>query len=325
MAEPDNRRLHLAPADHLQRLLQRVPELQEIADITLVAPWNLDSSDIGPAHWQQLATLIAGHLTDATGPRCDGVVLIHGTDTLAFCASALAYMLPGLDRPVVLTGSQRPLLAWRTDARANLAAAVECATLDLPEVVVVFGDRVLRGCRATKVDANDYQAFDTPNAPALGHIGVAVDIAHSRVRRPSEPLQLAAELGEGLLALTVFPGLAPQTLDAMFALAPGRVKVLLVRAFGMGNLPLAGDANLVPAVARLVQGGIDVVVTTQCQRGRAQLDLYANGRALRDAGAIGAGDMTFEAAATKAMWALGHPQRPLRAWFATDLAGEVTL
>ncbi len=325
MAEPDNLRLDLAPADHLQRLLQRVPELQEIAEITLIAPWNLDSSDVGPAHWQRLAALIAGHLRDPNQPHCHGVVLIHGTDTLAFCASALAYMLRGLDRPVVLTGSQRPLLAWRTDARANLAAAVECATLDLPEVVVVFGDRVLRGCRATKVDANDYQAFDTPNAPALGHIGVAVDIAHSRVRRPDQPLRLAAELGTGVLALTVFPGLDPHTLDAMFDQASGRVKVLLVRAFGMGNVPMADKASLVPAVARLVQRGLDVVVTTQCQRGRAQLDLYANGRALRDAGAIGAGDMTFEAAVTKAMWALGQPERTVRGWFETDLAGEVTL
>jgi len=322
MALPEGRRLDLGPRDHLQRLLARVPELCEIADIDLVAPWNLDSSDVGPAHWQQLADAIAAQFA-ADGPRCDGVVVIHGTDTMAYTASALAFMLRGLDRPVVLTGSQRPLEAWRTDARANLAAAVECATLDVPEVTVVFGDRVLRGCRATKVDANDYQAFDSPNEAPLGRIGVSVDLDAARIRRPMQAFALARDLGTGVLGMTVFPGLDPAMLDGMLAHAAGRVRVVLVRAFGMGNVPILGGAGLVGAIGRLVARGTDVVVTTQCLRGRAQLDLYPNGRALLDAGAIGAGDMTFEAAATKAMWALGHPDRSVRLWFGADLAGEV--
>ncbi len=323
MALPEGRRLDLGPRDHLQRLLARVPELCEIADIDLVAPWNLDSSDVGPAHWQQLADAIAQQFGAPNGPRCDGVVVIHGTDTMAYTASALAFMLRGLDRPVVLTGSQRPLEAWRTDARANLAAAVECATLDLPEVVVVFGDRVLRGCRATKVDANDYQAFDSPNEVPLGRIGVSVDLDKARIRHNAQPFELARDLCSGVLGMTVFPGLDPSMLDGMLAQAQGSVRVVLVRAFGMGNVPIQGDAGLVRAIGRLVARGTDVVVTTQCLRGRAQLDLYPNGRALLDVGAIGAGDMTFEAAATKAMWALGHPVRSVRGWFEADLAGEV--
>lgn len=324
MAVPEQRRLDLAPRDHLQRLLVRVPELCEIADIDLVAPFNLDSSDIGPAHWQQLADLIAEHLAGAA-PVCDGVVLIHGTDTMAYTASALAFMLRGLHRPVVLTGSQRPLEAWRTDARANLAAAVECATLDVPEVAIVFGDRVLRGCRSSKVDANDYAAFDSPNEPPLGRIGVAVELDRERIRRPDRPFELARAMGSGVLAMTVFPGLDSQSLDTMAAQAQGRVRVVLVRAFGLGNVPMMGRASLVEAVARLVASGTEVVITTQCLRGRAQMELYANGRALLDAGAISAGDMTFEAAVTKAMWALGQPEHTLRQWFERNVAGEVTL
>lgn len=323
MAEPDRRRLDLAPAAHLQRLLSRVPELQEIADIDLVAPWNLDSSDVGPEQWQRLAQIVAGAFQGASR-RVDGVVIIHGTDTMAYTASALAYMLRGLDRPVVLTGSQRPLEAWRTDARANLAAAVETATRPLPEVVIVFGDKVLRGCRASKVDARIYQAFDSPNEAPLGRIGVSLDLDVARLRSPGA-LQLDDALGTGLMALTVFPGMDQSLLQGVAHAAQVGLKAVLVRAFGTGNVPMTGSASLLPMAEKLAALGLDVIVATQCPGGSAELDLYASGRALLAAGAISAGDMTFEAAATKALWALGHPQRSMRHWFATDLAGEITL
>ncbi len=326
MGEPELRRLDLEPAVHLQRLLERVPELSEIADCDLVAPWNLDSSDVGPEHWQQLARAVVEHGGAGTANGYSGIVVIHGTDTLAYTASALAFMLRNLDRPVILTGSQRPLQAWRTDARANLAAAVEAATLDLPEVAIVFGDRVLRGCRATKVDASDYLAFDTPNDPPIGRIGVGIDLDLPRIRRPQGKFELAEGLGRQVLGVTVFPGFDPALLDGVIDSGAGmRVQALIVRAFGAGNVPIVGQWSLLPSIERMSARGVAVLIATQCLRGSAQLDLYAAGRALRDAGAISAGDMSFEAASTKAMWALAHPERSVAEWFATDLAGEVSL
>lgn len=325
MAEPERQRLDLAPGVHLERLLQRVPELREIADCELIAPWNLDSSDVGPQHWQRLATAIVERGGAGSAGGYDGIVIIHGTDTMAYAASALAFMLRGLDRPVVLTGSQRPLEAWRTDARANLAAAVETATLDLPEVVLVFGDRVLRGCRSSKVDASDYLAFDTPNCPPLGRIGVNIDLDTPRILQPTQAFSLRSQLASGVLGVTVFPGFDPALLDGVAASAAGQtVRAVIVRAFGAGNVPICGAASLLPAIENLSKRGVGVLITTQCPRGTAQLDLYAAGRALLSAGAISAADMTFEAASTKAMWALAQPERSLADWFAVDLAGEIT-
>jgi len=327
MALPEARRLDLAPEAHLQRLLARVPELGEIADVELVSPWNLDSSDVGPPQWQALAQLIGERaLPSRHGPGFDGVVLIHGTDTMAYTASALAFMLRGLDRPVVLTGSQRPLEAWRTDARANLAAAVECATQNLPEVVVVFGDAILRGCRSTKSDAHDYQAFDTPNEAPLGRIGVDLGLDRSRIRAPIGTFSLATDLDPRVLALTVFPGFDPVAFRQL--LGSGlreRLTAVVVRAFGVGNVPSHGRASLVPLVETLAAAGVAVVVTSQCARGRTDLDLYAGGRALLAAGVVQARDMTFEATVTKTMWACARPQRSLAEWFSMDLAGEVAL
>lgn len=323
MALPDHHRLDLAPEAHLQRLLTRVPELSEIADITLLAPWNLDSSDVGPDQWQKLAEIIAKEGgAGQPGKGYDGIVIIHGTDTMAYAASALAFMLRGLDRPVVVTGSQRPLEAWRTDARANLAAAVEVATLDIPEVLVVFGDKVLRGCRSSKVDAEDYQAFDTPNDPPLGRIGVTVHMDTARVRRPSEAFRLATEVVPAVLGVTLFPGFDPDLV--VQSLVPTVIRGLVLRGFGVGNVPMRGRASVLPMIERLSSQGVAVVVTSQCPRGRTDLDMYASGRALLSAGAIQARDMTFEAAITKTMWALGQRHRTVANWFRNDLAGEAS-
>jgi L-asparaginase len=185
MQMPEGKRLLLGEDEHLARLMERVPELSEIADITLLAPWNRDSSDVAPDHWKALAELVVdkGGIGKADGYT--GIVIIHGTDTMSYAASMLAFMLRNLDRPVIFTGSQRPLDAWRTDARANLAAAVECACQDLPEVAIVFGDAVLRACRSSKIDARSYNAFAAPSFGTLGRIGTDLDLVHRSIRRPA--------------------------------------------------------------------------------------------------------------------------------------------
>jgi len=328
MALPERRRLDLAPAEHLERLLARVPELSEIAEIDLVAPWNVDSSDVGPRQWQELAQLLTdrGGIGKPARDGYDGIVIIQGTDTMAYTASALAFMLRHLDRPVVLTGSQRPLEAWRTDARANLAAAVECATRHIPEVLVVFGDSILRGCRATKADASDYQAFETPDQPPLGRIGVSLDIDWPRVRTSHGCFALETALDARVLAVTVFPGLDVAALEGLLqGSARDRVRAVIVRGFGVGNVPSQGTANLAPLCESLRDQDVHVVISSQCHRGGTDAGMYAGGRALLAAGAIEARDMTFESIVTKAMWALARPERSFAEWFSTDLAGEVSL
>lgn len=330
MTLPERTRLTLASAGYLERLLTRVPDLEEIADITLISPWNMDSSDIGPLHWQELANLIADKagLGKPLGSpdSYDGVVVIHGTDTLAFTACALSYMFRNLDRPVVLTGSQRPLEAWRTDARANLAAAVETATLDLPEVVVAFDSFIFRGSRAIKTDATSYAAFDSPNDMPLGTIGIRISLRENNIRRPTGPFRLKTDLNTHVISLTMLPGFDPHI--AMRALLPPepehRVRAVVVRGFGVGNVPTQGTYSIRGLIAELRDSGVEVLVTTQSVRGGTDQRLYHGGRLLGEMGVIGARDMTFEAAVTKVMWSLAQEEQTLAEWFDTDLAGEAT-
>ena len=330
MSLPERTRLSLGGPDYMNRLLTRVPDLVEIADIKLISPWNMDSSDVGPEHWQTLATLITEEAglgkPLGTPGTFDGVVLIHGTDTLAFTASALSYMLRNLDRPVVVTGSQRPLEAWRTDARANLTAAVETATREIPEVVVAFDSFVFRGCRAIKSDATSYAAFDSPNASPLGSIGINLTLRQDAIRKPQGPFRLATGLDTRVLALTMLPGFNPKSAErALLGSGPDdQVHAVVVRGFGVGNVPTQGRYSIQPLLTSLRQAGIEIVVTTQASRGGTDPLLYHGGRLLQEMGVIGARDMTFEAAITKVMWGLAQPEQTLTEWFNTNLAGEAT-
>ncbi len=326
MQLPEGRRLELGEEEHLARLTERVPELSEIAEIDLLAPWNQDSSDVGPEHWDALATLIVEQGGVGSDQGYSGIVVIHGTDTLAYTASMMAYMLRQLDRPVVFTGSQRPLDAWRTDARANLAAAVECATRELPEVCIVFGDSILRACRSSKIDARSYNAFAAPSYGTLGKIGTELSLVTHSIRRPSSPFELKIAVDSRVLALTLFPGVdtAMVVKNVQASADAGLLRALLIRGFGVGNVPIAGLSDLRPLLANASGRNFEVVISSQCYRGHTDLAMYPGGRALVEAGAIAAADMTFEAAITKTMWALAQGEHDLRTWFETDLAGEVS-
>ncbi len=327
MQLPEGTRLELGEDEHLARLIDRVPELSEIADISLLAPWNMDSSDVGPKHWQALAKIVVEQGGVGSDDGYAGIVVIHGTDTLAYTASMMAFMLRHLDRPVIFTGSQRPLDAWRTDARANLAAAVECATQAIPEVCIVFGDSVLRACRASKIDARSYNAFAAPSSGTLGQIGTDLSLVRQSIRRPSDRFEAKIALDARVLALTVFPGVdtAMVAQNVKASAEAGMLRALLIRGFGVGNVATDGLSDLRPLLANMTGSNLEVVISSQCYRGHTNLSMYPGGRALVDAGAIAAGDMTFEAAITKTMWALAHEEKDLRSWFETNLAGEVTL
>jgi L-asparaginase len=306
----------LAPDVYTSDLLSELPVLRKVADIESRILFNLDSSDMQPHHWVELAAAVYEAL-----PRYDGVVVVHGTDTMAYTASALAFLLPGIDRPVVLTGAQRPLVEVRTDARTNLVDACMLATMKVPEVGVAFGSKLLRGCRAVKLDAWGMNAFGSPGCAPLVELGVTVEIA-AHVLPVRGPQPFDSRIEPAVLAVRVFPGLDPRLL--MGALRAD-VHGVVLEAFGSGNIPHL-ENSLVPVVEEATKRDVPVVIVSQCARGVVDLSRYEGGSAAQRVGAIGAGTMTAEAAVAKLMIALGRATgnrvSAARDAFATSWAGE---
>jgi L-asparaginase len=306
----------LRPDAYGRDLLAELPILARAADVSTRILFNLDSGDMQPQDWVELGKAVHGALSTE---GFDGVVVVHGTDTMAYGASALAFMLGPLAKPVVFTGAQRPLTEVRTDARANLVDAVFAATLPVPEVGIAFASRVLRGVRSLKQDAWGLASFDSPRCPPLVELGIDVETA-SHVRKPQALAPLDARLEPRVLAVRVFPGLDPELLRG--ALRSG-VKGLVLEAYGTGNLPkLSG--SLIPVIEEARDRGVPVVVVSQCPRGFVDMGRYAGGAAAKAAGAISAGDMTVEAAIAKTMIGLGrHGSGPeFGRWLQRDVVGE---
>ena len=279
-------------------LLGELPMLARIADIETRQLFSMDSGDMRPRDWLRLAREIHA----AVDARAyDGVVVVHGTDTMADTASALALLLGPLPIPVVLTGAQRPLAEVRTDARENLIDAALVATMAVPEVSVVFASRALRGARCTKRDAWGFDAFDAPNCPPLVTLGVGATVA-SHVLEAGPLAAFDERMEERVLALRIFPGLDPELIRG--ALKTG-VRGLVLEAYGTGNLPLLGT-SLITALEEARDSGVPVLVVSQCLRGFVELGRYAGGAAAEAAGALSGGDMTAEAAIAKLMIGLGR-------------------
>jgi L-asparaginase len=306
----------LEPGSYAATLLESVPEMLKIAQVEMEIVCNLDSSDLGPAQWSALAQRI-----DAGRERYDGFVVVHGTDTMAYTASALAFCLSGLDRPVVLTGAQRPLAALRTDARRNLADAVDLATRDIPEVGICFDGLLLRGCRTTKSNARDYRAFESPGCEPLARLGVDIDLG-AHIRRPAQPFDANPCFDPSVLCLQLTPAIQPALLEAITK-APG-LKGLVLVAFGLGTAPTTFHP-IAPALKEAIEAGLEVVVVSQ-SLGPVDLTLYKNSQALAEAGALSGGRLRVEAATTKLMHALAlHPtdRAARRRYLAWNVAGEL--
>lgn len=273
---------------------------------------NLDSSDLGPAQWTAIASAVAERLDGYAG-----FVVIHGTDTMAWTASALSYVLEGLPRPVVLTGAQRPIARVRTDARVNLIHAALCAAMDVPEVGIYFGRWLFRGNRACKASIESYDAFESPNLPPLLEMGVECR-AITPVRRPHGPFRLGAGFDDRVAVVDVVPGTRPEVIEAAVSVG---VHGLVVRGFGAGNVPRSGWPA---AIRAATDAGVPVALMSQCARGTVDLTAYEGGRAALDAGALPTGAMTLEAATVKLMYLLaqGGSLPELRKRYTTDIAGE---
>lgn len=308
----------LRPGPYGEALVEHVPELRKLAHIELEILSNRDSSDLGPEDWVRMAARVA-----AARGKTDGVVIIHGTDTMAYSAAALTYALGGLDFPVIFTGSQRPLAEVRTDARHNLIGAVEAATLPLCEVGIFFGDRLLRGACATKIEVRRYSAFESPNLAPLAQVGLDLEVAAHARRLPRRvPFVLSAAFEPNVLALRLVPGMPPEALLAATAGARG----VILEAFGAGNLPRREERSLLGALAALRDRGAPVVIVSQALRGGVDLSRYEGGAAAAALGALSGGAMTFEAAAVKLMWALAQTRDParLREMIEEDISGELS-
>ena len=319
----------LEPLD-FENLQHHVPELGELDYELHVHQFRppIDSANISPAHWARLADIISEN-----HDKEDGFVILHGTDTMAYTASALSFMLEGLDKPVVLTGSQLPIGVLRTDGKENLIGAIELAAAQDPtdggpmarEVCVYFGSTLLRGNRSTKASAERFDAFRSYNLPPLATVGINVDWNRRDLLRrgPKAIFAPRTELDNSVIAITLFPGIRPAIVEHVLGMPD--VRGIVLRTYGSGNAPQ--QPWLLRAIEGATQGGKVVVNVTQCDAGAVEMGLYATGNQLLRAGVVSGGDMTVECAVTKLMFLLGQGLTvdQVRKLMTTPLAGEVSL
>ncbi len=286
----------LYPCEDAGSLIEKIPELRQIAEIEVLSVANVDSSDLTPGLWLKIARAIFHRIKDY-----DGFVVAHGTDTLCYTAAALSFFLQELNKPVVLTGAQVPLEEIGSDGRSNLINAVRVAISDLAEVAVVFGTLVIRGTRAKKMSVFDMQAFISVNDVPLGTIGLSIKYNDfARLRSRKKPM-LRAFLNENVAMMPVYPGIKPAVVEYL----ANNHDAVVIEGYGAGNIP-TGENSLIPAIAAATSRGVPVVVCTQCIVGSTEMELYQVGRAALDAGAIPAMDMTPETTLVKLMWILGQ-------------------
>lgn len=300
-------------------LLSYVQELQSVYDIDSQVVLNLDSSNIQAEEWRIMAREIFEKL-----PDYDGIVVTHGTDTMAYTAAMLSFMLRNLDKPVILTGSQIPIDSYLTDARANLYCAFEVAASGIQGVYVVFNRKIINGTRAVKVRTMGFDAFESVNKANIGEIysdGIRwQQPLTTQIRQP----QLADTIDPKVFLLKLIPGTQPEIFDHLVEMG---YKGIVLEAFGAGGIHF-WRRNLVEKLAMLEQNGIVLIACSQCLYERCDFSLYEVGtKLLNCANVIPAYDMTTEAAVTKLMWALGQAQsvEEVRTLFLTDLCGEITI
>lgn len=320
----------LVPAD-METFKAYMPELflaGEIqVDIEAFTP-QIDSSDIGPQIWEQVARMVVSHYDEY-----DGFVVLHGTDTMSYSASALSFMLENLSKPVVFTGSQLPVGVLRSDAKENLLTAIEIAAAKdedgnaiVPEVTIYFEDRLFRANRTTKRNAEHFSAFNSYNYPALAKAGVHITYQPHLVHYSdlSQPLRLHTKFDTNVAVLKLFPGIQPAVVRAV--LRTRGLKGVVLETFGAGNAP--SDKWLYRELKAAVEKGIIIVNKTQCNTGSVEMGLYAVSLNLMKAGVLSGYDITTEALLTKMMLLLGeNPDDTdiVRRLLGEDLCGEITI
>jgi L-asparaginase len=297
---------YLIPLDFSQ-ILNKIPELSHFDIEITVLPFEqpIDSSDIKIHHWLNLARTIYDFYQDF-----DAFVILHGTDTMSYTASAVSFLLQNLGKPVIFTGSQLPIGAKRTDARENFISALEIAASrhedgspKVPEVCIFFANKLLRGNRSRKVQSLDFMAFESGNYPPLATAGIRIDYNYNLIAEsPNKPFDFYRQMDSNVIFLKLFPGLQNNYIDQLLNMTGLRGVVL--ETFGSGNAP--SENGFISVLENAIKRGIFIYNVSQCSGGSVIQGMYGTSRKLRDIGVISGGDITQEAAITKMMLLLGN-------------------
>jgi len=306
---------------------KQVPELQrfDCSIDTISFDPLIDSSDVSPESWQKMAGIIGENYD-----RYDGFVILHGTDTMAYSASALSFMLENLEKPVIFTGSQLPIGMIRTDGKENLISAIEIAAAKIsgktpvPEVCIYFENHLRRGNRTTKFSSEHFNAFDSPNCPPLAVAGISIKYNDRIILTPTVRKNMRAniKLDSSISILKLFPGINRVTVEKYFMSSPTRA--VIIESFGTGNGPT--EAWYIDAIRSYIANGGLVLNITQCHSGRVDMGLYETSRYLLKAGVVSGYDMTLEAAVAKLMYLLGnyHDADIIKKLLNSSLRGEIS-
>jgi L-asparaginase len=314
----------LIPFD-FEQIKDNVPELARLNYQLSVHSFNpiIDSSNMHPSHWNVIAQLIKDNYEEF-----DGFVILHGSDTMSFTASALSFMLKNLAKPVILTGSQLPIGEIRTDAKENLITALEIAATKangkavVPEVCIYFDNQLFRGNRSIKFNTEKFEAFRSPNYPILAEAGVQLTFFHKEILPvPTEPFYIQTKSDANIGVLKAYPGM---TEEVVTAVTKSKVKAIVLETFGSGNTTTA--EWFIKALAEAIKDGKIIVDISQCLRGSVQLGMYETSSELKKMGVLSGYDMTFETAVTKLMYLLGAglSAEEIKQQMETSIAGELT-
>ncbi len=306
-----------------------IPELEDFDYNIHSYAFNppIDSSDMEPSNWQAIVKVIADNYDNY-----DGFVVLHGTDTMSYTASALSFMLQGLTKPVILTGSQLPISMLRTDGRENLLTSVEIAAAKdaegnamVPEVCVFFENRLLRGNRTTKINAEGFNAFRSYNFPWLAHAGIHIKYNQAIIRRPQKGNVFKPHyvMDSNVVVITLFPGIRREIISSIVNI-PG-LRAVVLRTYGSGNAPQ--KKWLIELLKEAEAKGIIVVNVTQCSEGSIEMSRYRTGLQLLETGVVNGHDATVESTITKLMFLVGHnlSNDRIRQLMDCDLRGEITI
>jgi L-asparaginase len=314
---------------NFDHLLKHVPELKQlninIDAITFDPP--IDSSDMEPALWSRIVSII-----EERYDNYDGFVILHGTDTMSFTASALSFMLEDLMKPVILTGSQLPIGALRTDGKENIIGAIEIAAAKnadgapiVPEVCVFLHENLMRGNRTTKINSESFGAFGSNNYPLLAMAGTDIQFYTRNIRKYIPGLKLKAhhEYNSNIIIFSLFPGIQQEVVEKM--LEAKELKGVIFRTYGAGNAPQ--KKWLIDALSKATAEGKIIINITQCAGGSVHMERYETGLQLQEAGVTSGHDSTVEAAITKLMYLLGKdlPVEEVRRRMETNIAGEISV